>query len=262
MKKLFTLACILTGSLIISSNILNSNPTGAPAGYSNSPADGQNCSNCHGGSATAVTNILTTNIPSSGYVPGTDYTITVTISGSSARKGFQVSPQNTNGTLLGALTAGTGTQILNNKYITHTAARNTNPATWTFTWTAPAKGTGVVNFYGSFVNGFSNIRTQVVAVNEEASTNSKELTNQIAKMVVFPNPTTEKIALNLTLKTSTNIVIDLLSLDGKGVFSMHNNKLSEGEHKLEMDISNVKAGTYLLRVDAGEKIAFQKVIVQ
>jgi hypothetical protein len=263
MKKLFTLACVLTGSFIISSNLLNSNPTGAPAGYSNSPADGQNCSNCHGGSASLATNNLTTNIPTSGYVPGTNYTITVNIAGGTARKGFQVSPQKTNGSVMGTLIAGTGSQILNSKYITHTAARSSNPAKWTFTWTAPAKGSGVVNFYGSFVNGYSNISTQMVSVNEEnSSTNVNELATQVTNVQVFPNPTTEKISLNLMLNSSANVIIDLLSLDGKNVFSMHNNQLQQGEHQLSFDVSNIKSGTYLLRLSTEDNATFKKVIIQ
>jgi hypothetical protein len=164
---------------------------------------------------------------------------------------------------MGTLIAGTGSQILNSKYITHTAARSSNPATWTFTWTAPAKGSGVVNFYGSFVNGYSNISTQMVSVNEEnSSTNVNELATQVTNVQVFPNPTTEKISLNLMLNSSANVIIDLLSLDGKNVFSMHNNQLQQGEHQLSFDVSNIKSGTYLLRLSTEDNATFKKVIIQ
>ncbi|MBU3675748.1 MAG: hypothetical protein FGM54_00995, partial [Chitinophagaceae bacterium] len=89
-----------------------------------------------------------------GYVPGTNYTITVSIAGGTARKGFQVSPQNASGVLMGTLTAGTGNRVVSSKYVTHTSAKTSNPGTWTFTWTAPATGANPVVFFvaGNAVN--------------------------------------------------------------------------------------------------------------
>ncbi|MFY7733559.1 MAG: choice-of-anchor V domain-containing protein [Bacteroidia bacterium] len=170
MKKKTILSTLALAIFFIGYNQLTSNPTGAPAGYSGSPADGQTCANCHGGSAVPATNVLTSNVPAAGYVPGTNYTITVSVSGSTARKGFQVSPQNSSGVLMGTLTAGTGNRVVSSKYVTHTSAKTSNPGTWTFTWTAPAAGSGSVNFYGAFVNGYSNITKQVLTVIEQAST--------------------------------------------------------------------------------------------
>jgi hypothetical protein len=166
MKKISILTCLFVGVLFIGFNQLNSYPTGAPAGYSGSPADGQNCANCHGGTASTATNVLTTNVPSAGYTPGQSYTITVTIAGSSAKKGFEVSVQNGSGAMLGTLASGTGSMVVGTKYVTHTSAKTSNPSTWTFNWTAPAKGTGTVNIYGAFVNGNSIISKQMISVAE------------------------------------------------------------------------------------------------
>jgi hypothetical protein len=125
-------------------------PTGAPAGYTGSPGDGKNCTQCHGGSPSTVSGWITSDIPPEGYTPGNTYTITVTVTGGS-RKGFEVSPQNPAGALLGTLTAGTGNKLVgSNKYVTQNAGSYNNPAVWTFTWTAPAAGTGLVTFWGAF----------------------------------------------------------------------------------------------------------------
>jgi hypothetical protein len=102
------------------------------------------------GSASNVTGWITSNIPADGYTPGNTYTITVTVSGS-GQKGFEVSPQNVSGTLLGTLTAGANNHLTGSgKYVTQNAKTSANPATWSFTWTAPAAGTGLVTFYGAF----------------------------------------------------------------------------------------------------------------
>ncbi len=125
-------------------------PNGAPAGYTGSPGDGQNCTVCHSGSVTTLAGIITSDIPSVGYTPGSIYTITVTLSGS-GQKGFEVSPQTPGGALVGTLTAGSGSKLVGGgKYCTHSSAAGGSSATWNFSWTAPIAGTGNVTFYGAF----------------------------------------------------------------------------------------------------------------
>ena len=141
-------------------------PGGAPAGYTGSPNDGKNCTNCHGGSASTVAGQITSNIPAAGYTPGTTYTITVTVSGS-GNKGFEVSPQNAAGTYLGTLIAGTNSHITGTKYITHSATQ-TGTAVWNFQWTAPALGTGTVTFYGACVASKPVTKLSTLVVNENS----------------------------------------------------------------------------------------------
>ncbi len=141
----------------------NSHASGSGiSGLSGSPADGGNCTSCHG-SRVQVTpsHWFTSNIPVSGYVPGTTYTITCkaasTASGHTSNFGFEASPQNTSGAVVGSLaniaTSGTGsTQITSSKWVTHTGSSytGTDSTKWSFKWTAPNPGVGAVNFYGSF----------------------------------------------------------------------------------------------------------------
>jgi hypothetical protein len=143
-----------------------SNPTGAPAGNTGSPSDATTCAeSCHGGSAVTQAGLITSTIPTAGYTPGTTYTITATSTGA-GDKGFQISPQNISGTLLGSLISGTGSQIVGIKYITHTIPKTTTTATWTFQWTAPAAGTGSVTFYGAFAITQSTTKKSTLVVNE------------------------------------------------------------------------------------------------
>ncbi|MDD2962474.1 MAG: hypothetical protein PHQ65_03100 [Bacteroidales bacterium] len=144
-------------------------PGGSPAGYTGSPADMKDCQQCHGGSSAPVTNWITSDIPPEGYTPGSVYTITVAVSGS-GRKGFQVSPQNLAGDLLGTLINGTGTEINGSgKYITQSSSTTANPATWSFQWEAPATGTGEVTFYGAFTVSKPVTKTSTLTVNEAVS---------------------------------------------------------------------------------------------
>jgi len=176
--------------MLFKSQPANSHTSGAPAGKTNSPADNSNCTSCHNGSASAATGIITSNVPLSGYVPGTVYTITASVGDSSISKfGFEISPQNNSGALQGSLTItnSTQTQIVSSKYVTHkTAGTGTTPyhnKQWSFNWTAPAAGTGAVTFYGSFLftNSQNNssgdvTKTSTLVIQESVPTPSVSIT--------------------------------------------------------------------------------------
>lgn len=142
-------------------------PSGAPAGYTGSPGDGHHCTSCHNGSAATVTGWITSNIPAQGYTAGSTYTITVTVSGT-GNKGFEVSPQNASGTQLGVLAAGTSNHLTGGtKYVTQNSAGSySGTATWSFSWTAPAAGSGQVTFYGAFTVAKPNTKLCTLVVNE------------------------------------------------------------------------------------------------
>ncbi|MCX6257875.1 MAG: T9SS type A sorting domain-containing protein [Bacteroidia bacterium] len=167
-RLLYSIGILILASLtIVEFSNFMLHASGAPAGKTGSPGDGSNCTSCHGGTATAVTGWITSNVPVAGYIAGNSYTITVTVPGS-GNKGFEVSPQSPSGNLLGTLTAGTGSHLTgSNKYITHSSTVSTNPAVWTFTWTAPASGTGNVTFYGAFAITTSTTRLSTLVISEQ-----------------------------------------------------------------------------------------------
>lgn len=110
----------------------NDYPGGSPAGYTGSPGDGHDCMACHGGTTAFVSGWITSSFPADGYTPGETYNITVTVSGTGS-KGFEVSPQNIAGDLLGTLAAGSGSELTGNgKYVTQSSASNSNPKIWIF----------------------------------------------------------------------------------------------------------------------------------
>jgi len=151
------------------STIALAHPSGAPAGYTGSPGDTHHCQSCHGGSVATVANWITSNIPATGYVAGTVYTITATVTGT-GKKGFEVSPQNGSGTQLGILAAGTGSKLVGGtKYVTQSSAgATTGTKIWNFSWTAPSAGTGPVTFYGAFTVGEPNTKLSTMIVQENA----------------------------------------------------------------------------------------------
>ncbi|MEP7128924.1 MAG: choice-of-anchor V domain-containing protein [Chitinophagales bacterium] len=182
------IACVVATGIISATFITaTSYPDGAPSTVTGSPGDAnKTCtkSGCHSGTATTMLNAMTSTIPASGYVPGTTYTVTASITDPSiVRFGFEISPQSITGTLLGtmALTNTSKTKFTssNNKYITHTTSGNSwtgHTATWSFNWTAPVAGTGAVTFYGAFMYANNNggtsgdiVKTSTYTVQEAVS---------------------------------------------------------------------------------------------
>ncbi len=159
MKKVLFAITIIVSIIVFSyqNNDVHSSTSGAPAGRSGSPADNGNCTSCHAG--TAISNspnaVITSTIPSTGYVPGQTYTITGTVLGTGLVKfGFEISPQAINGTYRGTMvvTDAPNTQITGTKYITHKTAgtAGSGSRSWSFNWVAPAANTGDFSFYGAF----------------------------------------------------------------------------------------------------------------
>jgi hypothetical protein len=231
---------------------------GAPAGYTNSPGDGQNCSHCMGGSAVAVTGWITSNIPATGYVPGATYTITATATGT-GNKGFQVSPQDASGNLIGTLTAGTGNKLVgSNKYVTHTSAQSGDPATWNFQWTAPATAVGEVTFYGSLAVGKLNTKTTTLTVNQ--STVGMVEAGRSA-FSVFPVPAHDRITVAFTRETLGLVTMNLLSARGDKISTLMNEECTAGEHVKNFNLSQ-PAGLYFLHVVQNGQTAVKKVILE
>ncbi len=136
---------------------------GSPAGCSGSPNDKVSCStNCHNTNVENKTDTgwIKSNIPDSGYVGGTTYTITTTATGieTSKKFGFEISPQYADGKLAGKIivTNSKETKLVGGgKYIIQIAGGvdGTGSRTWTFDWNAPDKGSGKFTFYGAYLIG-------------------------------------------------------------------------------------------------------------
>lgn len=235
-------------------------PAGSPGGYTGSPADGKNCKYCHGGQALTVSNWISSNVPASGYVPGTSYTITVTATGS-GKKGFEVSPQSPEGALLGTLTPGPGQHLVDtNKAVTHSSAVNTSPANWTFTWIAPASGTGAVTFYGAIVAGLTNIKLCTLVLPESTSGIEE---NEVAAFSVYPDPINNEIYFNSFIPKPTPLKVSMYSITGELVTVLMDEKVGAGRLSKNFTLSsNIKKGVYLLNFQGNGVSECKKVIIQ
>lgn len=257
MKKIATLSfiCIIAAiTLSLFSNPANSYPEGAPAGNTGSPADGTTCSKsgCHNGTAVTQAGIISSDVPTSGYIPGNTYNITVSLNGS-GKKGFQVSPQDINGNVMGSLIAGAGTKILGTKYITHSAEKTANSATWTFQWIAPVAGKGDITFYGAFAITRNSVKKSTLII-PEASTVQGISNETNAKISVYPNPASDYIQIKLTEAISVGKAM-LFDLSGK---LMLTENFESNEFRL--NVKSIPVGSYYLRVTDGQHQYFNHFV--
>ncbi len=283
MKNKIAISFLLLSTLIIITQLISESnqalsfTSGPPAGRAGDPAGGNiTCRNCHAGpEAVNVPNLITSNIPASGYIPGTTYTITATASGENRVKfGFQISPQNENGDFLGMLSNTSMDTQLNGEtfgYINHTLAGTAGmngSKTWTFNWTAPPGGAGPVTFYGAFnvtnnnnANTGDDIFVSRLTVNENISTSVNSVTAEALGVNLFPNPATEVINLEYTVQNAASVNIQLITLHGKStqLFLSENHKT--GKFTLPIMVDGLKTGIYFVKITVGNNTTTERFVI-
>jgi hypothetical protein len=258
-------------------NDVHSSAQGALAGHTGSPDDGKTCATggCHSGTPVPTMNLITSNIPVTGYVPGQTYTISATVNDPAKVKfGFQISPQDASGNYLGTMviTEPSATKLTGFKYITHTFGGTSAPGgtrTWNFDWVAPAAGTGDVTFYGAFNYSNNNsstsgdqIRTSTLTVSEDISTglaNSDDPYNT----VLYPVPAADVLNIRLSLNDPEQLNIDLTDLSGKVVAVISQNEVrSTGNLDLKYNIpAGIDNGIYFVRIQSLTDIFTKRIVI-
>lgn len=267
MKKHYILYSGTILSIIAVAVFSLSNAGGPPAGHTGSPADGKTCGSnggCHTGNAVlAETGWITSDVPSSGYVPGTTYSITATATQTGVAKfGFQLSPQDIAGTALGTLNATAATQLKGNgKYIEHvsTSTSGIDTKSWTFDWVAPASGTGDVIFYAAFNATNSNgntsgdqIHTSTLTVQEAASGITEK--NVFNEAQIFPNPNNGKF--NIQSQIGSLFIYNALR---EIVFTKN---VKDYQPVLSVDLTRHGSGIYYVRIISEKEFISKAIIVR
>jgi hypothetical protein len=226
-----------------------------------SPADaGNTCLTCHGdfaiNAAGGSDSISVSPSISSGYSPGSVYTISVKITKAGQSLfglGFEaLKSGNTDGGCLSVLNAGTQTKIGSgpvNMVHANGGAFGTNTHTFTFKWTAPAAGTGTVTFYaagnaadGDGSPGGDYICTSSLAVIEGPLTTGIVTNNNSSDIKVYPNPASNNISIKA--KSNENLNVIMYDLTGREVL----NSMNIPSQNNNVSLLNVANGTYILKV--------------
>ncbi len=120
----------------------------------------------------------------------------------------------------------------------------TIPANIDFTTTALT--TLNTNLYIATSNIYSHV----------SENNYFEIINNIA---VYPNPTSDNVIINISIKKSVPLLINIENIDGKTILSQ--SIVSQGLDKYILPLSNLSAGVYILKIQVqGEPVVVKKII--
>jgi hypothetical protein len=235
------------------------NSSGPSGGKSGSPASGsQTCSSCHSGASISTQTVnITTDIPATGFVPNTNYLITVTNAtggASNPKSGFQASVESAGHQ--GSLTAGTGSKVVNSNFVTHTSSGNSvsnGQAAWTFTWNSGNAPDGTTIYVASlFANGNNATSGDAVTTQTLGLTRSTLSVDEPQLAVgLSPNPARDFVTLELPQGL---MVVRAYSLTGAEVYR------ATGVDGMQIPTAEWPAGTYLIDVRHADGRQFRERI--
>lgn len=85
---------------------------------------------------------------------------------------------------------------------------------------------------------------------------------EVGTVVVYPNPVSELAKIGFNLSNASDVTINIVDLTGKVVKSKSYGNLSEGEHTLEMNVSDLAASTYFTVISTPDKAYGNKLFIK
>lgn len=260
---------ILTSTVIFAITILTAYSGGAPMGKTGSPGDNYiNCSQCHNGPPQQALAWITTDIPASGYISGTTYTVIVTANHSGAVKaGFQLCAEDNSNQKQGELipTNLTETKLTGTNHITHTSNGVTCIAgqrSWSFDWKAPTAGTGEITFYnasflstGGQYNGMTYLSDTSV---QEATTGISNI-NKSNEIDIWYDSNNHLIHYKFPDENCENINIEFYNIAGQKLdgATLSNN----GSVEYHQEISLNYRGILIIRIESDSFRIVKKMFI-
>jgi hypothetical protein len=225
-------------------------------GYSGAPGSSGYCaSSCHG---TGGGTVQVSGFPAE-YVPGQQYTVTVSHSAGLTIKQFNGSCRiGTGSANAGIIAAGAGTATYSTSGETNgvrLSASDQNSAT--FLWTAPAQGTGAVRHFvaghqGS--TGGQNTNLTLVSNEQVAGAPDGEGSGAATRLILagnFPNPFRDRTAISYVLPAAGTVVLEVFGPSGR-LLRTHARNEGAGQHEFLWNGAELAPGVYFYRLSSGE----------
>lgn len=86
--------------------------------------------------------------------------------------------------------------------------------------------------------------------------------NEVSQMEIFPNPANNNFQLGITILNESPVSINIVDMQGRNVFSANHGVLSNGNHLISLDASELSAGTYVITVLANGSTKNLRLMVQ
>lgn len=88
------------------------------------------------------------------------------------------------------------------------------------------------------------------------------LQGAISDFIVYPNPATSQLNLEMHLKQQSNVQVDIYDLQGRMVKNIYNGTLTGGLKNLNADVSNIYQGLYFVVINADSQRLAKKLMIQ
>ncbi|MGB3467943.1 MAG: starch-binding protein [Cyclobacteriaceae bacterium] len=89
-----------------------------------------------------------------------------------------------------------------------------------------------------------------------------EMAETISELNVFPVPAKNLLSVDYSLPTETDVLIQLISQDGKVVSSFRESGQAVGEHRKTYAVDGLDDGLYLLRFVSGTSESYKRIIIR
>jgi len=119
----------------------------------------------------------------------------------------------------------------------------------------------ILTLYANPLAPCTHVRTDELKLCVESCLGIGELSSKIEKFAVFPNPVKGEMHLHAEFRDNTMVQIRILNNTGKVIFQGIYNTANNIIHK-EFDFTHLADGIYYVRLQAGEDVVTNKIIVQ
>lgn len=81
------------------------------------------------------------------------------------------------------------------------------------------------------------------------------------KLHIWPNPSSGAARIRYQIPDARYQMIKIFSIDGRKIRELVNQEILTGEHEIQIDVSDLPAGLYFVKMQLGDEIAVRKLVV-
>ena len=81
-------------------------------------------------------------------------------------------------------------------------------------------------------------------------------------LVIVPNPAQDNAQVLIEMPTSERVALDLVDITGRTLLELHNGILASGPQRIELPISTLRSGVYIVRMQHGDRSEMVRFVVK
>jgi PKD repeat protein len=98
-------------------------------------------------------------------------------------------------------------------------------------------------------------------INIDITTNTKDISETISNLGIFPNPATDHCLLKFNLSQTKTLEISVYNVLGEKVYSVQKSIYNDGEHEVGLNTSFLSNGMYIVKVFDGTRAVNRQLVI-